>query len=163
DHPSGHGRIDTFTPYKTINFGYRDTSSFAVGNADLPSIWNQRIREGMPLHWDGNNPSLFERNISAAMGAGATPVSLDLPRMNRVGDWLLDLKPPEYPASWKRDESRSKQGADLYLKHCAECHGLKEEQFKGRQVGALERIGQIKTDPERLDSYTLDLAYNQYT
>ena len=97
DHPSGRGRIDTFTPYKTMNFGYRDTSDFSVGNADFPSIWNQRIREGMPLHWDGNNPSLFERNISAAMGTGATPVSLDVPRMNRVADWLLDLKPPRLP------------------------------------------------------------------
>ena len=163
DHPSGRGRIDTFTPYKTMNFGYRDTSDFSVGNADFPSIWNQRIREGMPLHWDGNNPSLFERNISAAMGAGATPVSLDVPRMNRVADWLLDLKPPVYPSGWKRDAALASRGEALYRQHCADCHGLKEEQYKGRQVGALEPIARIKTDPERLDSYTLDLAYNQYT
>jgi mono/diheme cytochrome c family protein len=163
DHPSGRGRIDTFTPYKTMNFGYRDTADFSVGNADFPSIWNQRIRDGMPLHWDGNNPSLFERNISAAMGAGATPVSLDVPRMNRVADWLLDLKPPAYPSAWKRDAAQAGRGEALYRQHCADCHGLREEQFKGRQVGALEPIARIKTDPERLDSYTLDLAYNQYT
>ncbi len=163
DHPSGRGRIDTFTPYKTLNFGYRDTSDFSVGNADFPSIWNQRIREGMPLHWDGNNPSLFERNISAAMGAGATPVSLDVPRMNRVANWLLDLKPPAYPSAWKRDEAAGRRGEALYRQHCADCHGLEEEQFQGRQVGVLQPIGRIKTDPERLDSYTIDLAYNQYT
>ncbi len=163
DHPSGRGRIDTFTPYKTLNFGYHDTSDFSVGNADFPSIWNQRIREGMPLHWDGNNPSLFERNISAAIGTGATPVSLDLPRMNRVADWLLDLKPPAYPSAWKRDAAAGRRGEALYRQHCADCHGLKEEQFQRRQVGALQPIARIKTDPERLDSYTIDLAYNQYT
>ena len=110
DHPSGPGRIDTFTPYKTMQFGYRQTAGFAVGNADLPSIWNQGIREGMFLHWDGNNPSLFERNISAAIGAGATPVSLDVPRMNRVADWLRDLPPPVYPQCMEARRRAGQEG-----------------------------------------------------
>jgi hypothetical protein len=164
DHPSGAGRIDTFTPYKTMNFGFRDTRGFAVGNADFPSIWNQRIREGMLLHWDGNNPSLFERNISAAVGAGATPVSLDLPRMNRIADWLLDLPAPSYPATWKINASVLTRGEALYRQqHCADCHGLKEEKFTSHEVGKVEPIESIKTDRERLDSYSLDLNYNQYT
>jgi mono/diheme cytochrome c family protein len=163
DHPSGMGRIDTFTPYKTMNFAFMDTDDFAVGNADFPSIWNQRLRQGMFLHWDGNNPSVFERNISAAMGAGATPVSLDLPRMDRIAQWLLDFPPPAYPRSWKINTALSATGEALYRQHCASCHGLKEEQFKNAQVGQVVPIELIKTDRERLDSYTLELVYNQYT
>jgi hypothetical protein len=164
DHPSGAGRIDTFTPYKTLNFGYLKLTGSAVGNADFPSIWNQGIREGMSLHWDGNNSSLFERNISAAMGAGATPVSLDLPRMNRIAKWLLDFPPPAYPDKWKINESLIKRGGAVYREQrCSDCHGLKEEEFKNHQVGQVVPLDSVKTDRERLDSYTIDLAYNQYT
>src|SRR6188508_2472965 len=54
--PQGPGRVDTFNPYKAMfpketHFDADDT----VGTADLPSLWNQRIREGLWLHWDGNN------------------------------------------------------------------------------------------------------------
>ena len=68
-----------------------------VGTADLPSLWNQRIRRGLWLHWDGNNNSVDERNKSAAIGAGATPDSLDLAALDRIANWILDLKPPSFP------------------------------------------------------------------
>jgi hypothetical protein len=112
DHPSGPGRIDTFTPYKAVQFGFTHTDDFAIGNADFPSLWNQKPREGMFLHWDGNNDSVFERNISAAIGAGATPVSLDLDRMKRVRDWIWTLPPPKYP--FKVDADLASRGAPLY-------------------------------------------------
>ncbi len=72
----GPGRIDTFSPYKSIQFGFPFDGTYGI--ADYPSIWNQRPREGMHLHWDGNNSSVFERNISASIGAGVTPVSIDM-------------------------------------------------------------------------------------
>ena len=112
DHPSGSGRIDTFTPYKTMTSAFRNMAGSSVGNADFPSIWNQRIREGMSLHWDGNNPSLFERNISAAIGAGATPVSLDLPRMQRIADWLLELPALLTPTRGRSTRPWSSKGED---------------------------------------------------
>ena len=68
-HPAGTGRIDTFTPYKAVTFHFPESRYFAVGNVDFPSIWNQAPREGLQLHWDGNNTSVHERNISAAIGA----------------------------------------------------------------------------------------------
>src|SRR6185437_13291125 len=113
------------------------------------------------LHWDGNNKSVFERNISAAIGAGATPVSLDLERMKRVRDWIWTLPPPKYP--WKVDEALAARGAPLYKQYCAGCHGLSENQFKGGEVGQVVPIDRIRTDRERLDSYSLDLTQNQYT
>ena len=66
---------------------------------DLPSLWNQKIRDGMWLHWDGNNNLVTERNKSAAIGAGCSESSLDLPSMKRVEDWIWTLAPPAFPAA----------------------------------------------------------------
>src|SRR6185436_2895602 len=63
--PQGPGRVDTFNPYKRL-LGFDIDADDTVGTADLPSLWNQRIRRGLWLHWDGNNDSVEERNKSAA-------------------------------------------------------------------------------------------------
>ena len=80
-------------------FGFDLQADSSVGTADLPSLWNQKIREGMWLHWDGNNNKVEERNKSAAIGAGASEKSLDLPSMKRIEDWIWELKAPEFPGS----------------------------------------------------------------
>ena len=51
----------------------------------------------MHLHWDGDNDSVDERNLSAALGAGVTPVTVDHAAMKRVRDWIWTLPPPKYP------------------------------------------------------------------
>ena len=105
--PFGPGRVDTFNPYKVIlDIPIDDV----VGTVDLPSLWNQRMRARMWLHWDGNNDSVEERNKSAAIGAGATPDSLDLESMERIENWILDLKPPPYPAA-RIDQARAGKAA----------------------------------------------------
>jgi hypothetical protein len=94
--PFGPGRVDTFNPYKVLlRLGIENDKT--VGTVDLPSLWNQRIRRGLWLHWDGNNDLVEERNKSAAIGAGATPDSLNLASMTRLEEWIMDLKPPERP------------------------------------------------------------------
>ena len=72
----GPGRVDTFNaPKALLNFPmHLAPEKEKKGNADLPSVWYQKGREGMQLHWDGNNNSVEERNKSAAIGAGATRV-----------------------------------------------------------------------------------------
>jgi hypothetical protein len=178
----GPGRVDTFTPYKTIHFAFSYDGT--VGTADFPSIWNQRPREGMQLHWDGNNKSVFERNISASLGAGVTPVSLDLPRMMRVARWIGspepdpdkvlsadeiravrtqsvprgdELKIPKFPFAINEGLA-SDRGRPLYKKHCASCHD-----WNGETIGEVVPIESIQTDAHRLDSYTLELSANQNT
>ena len=72
----GPGRVDTFNPYKGIQFNWpldRLPLSELIAASDFPSLWNQKPREGMYLHWDGNNDSVDERNLSASLGAGVTP------------------------------------------------------------------------------------------
>src|SRR5262245_23655023 len=98
--PWGAGRVDTFNPYKAIQFNWNLKSlppEQLTGAADLPSLWNQKPRDGMQLHWDGINNSVDERNLSAALGAGVTPVTVDHSNLQRVRDWIWTLPPPKYP------------------------------------------------------------------
>jgi hypothetical protein len=55
--PFGPGRVDTFNPYKVM---LRIPIDDVVGTVDLPSLWNQRMRARMWLHWDGNNDTVEE-------------------------------------------------------------------------------------------------------
>jgi mono/diheme cytochrome c family protein len=152
--PQGVGRVDTFNPYKVI---LRLPIDETVGTVDLPSLWNQRLRSRMWLHWDGNNDLVEERNKSAAIGAGATPDSLDLQSMARVEGWILDLKPPAYPGA-RIDASRAAEGRRVYEQACATCHDV-----GGPAVGQVTDIADIQTDPERLHSFTAELARGMNT
>ena len=68
-----------------------------IGTVDLPVIWNQRAREGMNLHWDGNNDDITERNFAAAMAVGASPYSVLIDNFKRVTDYVLDPAAAEVP------------------------------------------------------------------
>ena len=154
--PQGPGRVDTFNPYKVL-FDFDMTQDDSVGTVDLPSLWNQRVRQDMWLHWDGNNNSVEERNKSAAIGAGATPDSLDVEALERVEEWILDLMPPAYPAS-RIDRARAARGEAVYEGACASCHALGAPRIG--QVTPLEDVG---TDPERLRSFTPELSARMNT
>jgi hypothetical protein len=135
-----------------------------IGTADFPSIFQQGPREGMHLHWDGNNTSLAERNLSAALGAGVTPESVDHAAIDRIADWLKSLQPP--PSPYRPDRAAVARGRDTYMKHaCVACHGYQDVQgyvFKGEKLGQVELNydpkvepnKQLGVDPHRLDSYT---------
>ncbi len=162
----GPGRVDTFNaPKALLNFPMdKADPRETVGNADFPSIWNQAPREGMQLHWDGNNTSVNERNLSAAFGTGAFPPTLDAPRVLRTAHWLMTAKPLAYP--YPIDSALAQQGAQVYGEYCLNCHGNREVPFKTeaqQRVGTVDPIGHIKTDRNRLDSYTWQLAANQST
>lgn len=152
----GAGRVDTFNPYKVLQFNFPMKDDKTVGTVDLPVIWHQRPREGMQLHWDGNNTSVEERNKSASLGAGVTPPTIDLGRLKRIEDWLLDFPAPKYP--YPINEELAAKGEQIYKRTCAACHA-----FEGELVGKVTPIDKIGTDRERLDSYTYELLENQNT
>ncbi len=161
----GPGRVDTFNPLKAY-FAFppeRLRADERIGTTDFPSIWSQRQRRDrdMQLHWDGNNKIMEERNKSAAMGAGVTPPTVDLERLGRIEAWLLDFKPPAYP--YAIDGELAARGAPVYARYCADCHGASGQDFSGNRVGTVVPIGEIGTDPWRLNSYTRELAANQST
>jgi mono/diheme cytochrome c family protein len=156
--PWGLGRVDTFNPYKVVQMEM-PLAAIAPnernGASDFPSIFLQKPREGMQLHWDGNNPSLDERNLSAALGAGVTPDTVDHAAIRRVKDWLLDLRPPKSPH--RGDAAAAERGRALYMTNCAACHGYQGSDgyvFEGAKLGKVDPIATLRTDPGRLDSYT---------
>jgi hypothetical protein len=162
----GRGRVDTFNPYKAIQFNWplaELSLEERTGASDFPSLWNQQPREGMQLHWDGDNDSVDERNLSAGLGAGITPVTADHAGIKRVRDWTWTLPPPVYP--YAIDAAVAQQGEAVYAGACASCHG--DHQFRdgivaGDRVGTVVPIEEIGTDPYRLNSYTEAFVANQY-
>lgn len=168
----GAGRVDTFNPYKAIQFHW-DLDRLPIEElsapSDYPALWNQRIRgdNNMELHWDGNNPSLDERNRSASLGAGVTPTTLDRPALKRVADWVKDLPVPRYPLPI--NEPLAARGAAIYARECTACHG--DHRFRQRfyDASTMPRLGKVQpwptvgTDRQRLDSYTYTFSQNQYT
>jgi hypothetical protein len=161
----GPGRVDTFDTFKVEQFAYfyqahgrKPAPSEMYGTVDFPSVWNQSKREGLHLHWDGNNTSVRERNFSAALGAGATPATVDVDRIFRVEAWLRDLPPPNYP--FPIDTTLAARGAQIYREKCFDCHD-----FKGRDISKVVALSQIGTDPGRVNSYTQFLleAQKDYT
>jgi hypothetical protein len=165
----GPGRVDTFNaPKALLNFPMEHADpKELMGNADFPSIWNQKSRKGMQLHWDGNNTSVDERNLSAAFGTGAYPPTLDVKRVLRTAKWLETAQPPAYP--YPIDAPLASKGAVIYYEYCAGCHGAREAPYRhtppqeGERVGTVVPIAEIGTDRSRLDSYTWALAVNQST
>jgi hypothetical protein len=162
----GPGRVDTFNPYKAVQFNFPMANDDTVGTVDLPSLWNQKIRDGLALHWDGDNADLGERNKSAAMGAGATPVSLDLPRMNRFEDWIKPLPPPRYTDYFGENsinQEAAGRGKRVCERWCARCHDVDFQPSESRLVGKVIPISDIGTDRQRLDSFSPELATQMNT
>ena len=130
---------------------------------DFPSVFMQGPKEGMQLHWDGNNSKVSERNRSAAFGTGATPPILDRASLARMEDWLETAEPPRFadvfPAQF--DAALAAEGAPVYARECAACHGASGRDFSGAYVGKVTPIGEVGTDRGRLDNYTHDLAVSQ--
>jgi mono/diheme cytochrome c family protein len=150
----GPGRVDTFNPTKFNVFHMPDDGT--IGTVDLPQIWNQRPRENLYLHWDGNNNKLEERNYAAAMAVGATPKSVIPASFKEVTDFLLDLHPPAFP--FPIDQTKAARGKVLYDSKCASCHA-----FGSPQTGQVTAIDAVGTDRHRLDSFTVSLVNEFHT
>jgi mono/diheme cytochrome c family protein len=168
---AGPGRVDTFnSPKALLGFDMHGAGvdpDELYGNVDFPSVWYQKARRGMQLHWDGNQCSTDERNLSAAFGTGATPATLDREKLRRVADYLWQqASPPPFPPQYI-DSAQLARGESLYRGYCWQCHGNGRPPFRqpgdGSRVGTVEPIEAIATDRGRLDSYTPQLAVNQNT
>ena len=82
--PQGPGRVDTFDPYKAP-FGFDMKSDPTVGTADLPPLFNQRVRASMWLHWDGNTNAVEENGTRAAPARPRTRSTCPLWTASRNG------------------------------------------------------------------------------
>lgn len=151
----GPGRTDTFNPTKMNVFHFPDDST--IGTVDLPQIWNQKPREGMYLHWDGNNNAIRERNYAAAMAVGATLKSVLPESFKRITDWLLQKPPATYP--FEIDSAISFKGKAHWDAKCSACHDFGKVNT-GQVTTNIEVLG---TDRYRLDSFTIGLVDKFHT
>jgi len=148
--PQGPGRTDAGNSWR-LRFQMHPEADQAVGTTDFPSLWNQQIRTHAWLHWDGNNRSLNERNLSAALAGGATEESLDHAAIERVAAWSMTAPPPQYP--FPIDSKLATAGEAVYLaRKCGACHDP-----GGPSYGKVTPIGDIGTDRQRLDLFSESL------
>jgi mono/diheme cytochrome c family protein len=136
----GPGRTD-MNPFQRQVMQLPDDGS--VGSTDIMAIWNQRAREGFLRHADGLNTTLVESVRAAALAAGATKRSIDIPALDRIETWLLDLPSPRYP--FAIDTVIAEAGRPLFDRHCAQCHA-----FGGARTGTVIPVAEIGTDPHRV-------------
>lgn len=151
----GRGRIDPFNP---IKFGIlKQPVDQTVGNSDMVPLWNQKLRQGMSLHWDGLNTSEDEVFLSSAIGDGATYKHIQRENLKRMQDWLRDLPAPRYP--YAIDQQLAGAGSKIFGERCASCHAP-----GGANTGQVVPVDQVGTDRNRLDMWTRGAAdaYNNY-
>jgi len=145
---TGSGRTD-MNPLKIKLLNLPDDAS--VGSSDIPAIWNQKQHQGFYYHADGINSSLTEVILSSALGVGTTPQEINLDGLERIGQWLQELAPPNYPFVINTD--LAKQGKEVFKQNCATCHA-----FGSARVGQVIPLQEIGTDPNRLQHWTLEAS-----
>jgi mono/diheme cytochrome c family protein len=138
----GPGRTDAGNFWRS-RWGLQPEKDDLVGTVDFPSVWNQRERLDGWFHWDGNNSSLSERNLSAALAGGAPEWLLSRRAIQKISDWLLDLKAPAFPGPV--DAQLAEKGSRIYQREsCGNCH----DKSSG-QLGQVTPLSVVRTDPER--------------
>jgi mono/diheme cytochrome c family protein len=144
----GPGRTD-MNPFQRQVLGLPDDHT--IGSTDIMPVWHERAREGMYRHSDGLNPTLVESVRSAALAAGATKSSIDIPALNRVQEWLMDAPPPKYP--FPIDEALAAQGRPIYMRWCGDCHAP-----GGYRTGKVVPLAEVGTDTHRNKHWTQNSA-----
>lgn len=112
---------------------------------DYPSVWNQAVRVGHALHWDGAAATALERNVLVAVGAGTPKDAVPLESIAAIQGFLDKLPPPAYP--FAIDATLTARGEELYQVECAECHDV-----GGKLLWEVIPIEEVGTDPNRLDA-----------
>ncbi len=145
----GRGRIDPLNPFKYRQL--RQAMDQTVGNSDMTPLWALELRDGRGFHWDGLNPSLKEVLISSAIGNGASRKSVDLESVDRLGQWLRELKAPAFP--FPIDRALADRGAAAFAVECARCHAP-----DGPRMGQVIPVTEVGTDRHRVDTWTSESA-----
>lgn len=116
---------------------------------DFPAVWNQQLRRGHALHWDGAAATALERNVLVAVGAGTPKNGVPLESIAAIQNYLDHLPPPAYP--YAVDPTLAAAGAEVFASECASCHTT-----TGDRTWSVIPEDEIGTDPARLDAITQD-------
>src|ERR1051325_8273170 len=145
--PQGRGRTDTFNTTKQGIWLMPDDGT--TGTTDLPQVWQlgRRHYKRMWLHWDGNNSSVPERNYTAAMAVGASPVSVIQKNFNRLVHFFWRL--PAASSPLPIDPVKAAAGREIFKANCAGCHS-----WYGNKIGQVTQS--VGTDPNRSITFTTE-------
>jgi hypothetical protein len=121
----------------------------SVDNADFPSIWNMKPREGTSLNWAGETRDPLAVFIDSALGLGAQAFQVT-GLMERMREYLQRKQPPKFP--FPVDNAKAARGQAVWNAQCADCHdpGRRGNGKFGKAVA----IDQIGTDRERFVTWT---------
>ena len=129
------------------------------GYSKIPSVyWESRRPWGQ---FDGGIHDFHARSAMAAMSSGATVDNMTLPEIRdnimHSTDYTMTLAGPQFEKTLgvKIDAARAERGREMYMHHCAGCHGAPgatpSEWVRGKDQGVLFTSAAIGTDPERLE------------
>ena len=119
---------------------------------DAPPLWN--VRKKSMIYIDGfapkNNRVLMQFMLLPANDQ-KTVQSWEADFRNILA-WIESLKPPKYP--WEIDRALASRGEAIFNKTCSRCHGTygDDATYPERTIP----IGEIKTDPVRLQALTIE-------
>lgn len=152
--PNGPGRND---PWRILSYSLLGVET-KPAQIKFGIVWNEDRRTW--VHVDGNTRSPVVRNLAASLGLGAPLIGhtgiLDIALVERHTALSEIIRPPRYPLTI--DPAPAKRGAKIYGKNCASCHDGPESDKR------LHAVAKIKTDPNRADIFTPDIAerFNQF-
>jgi mono/diheme cytochrome c family protein len=159
---AGYGRADDFGTARVELFAGWNEKNMLPVNAPVstPPLW--KVDKYEWLHWNANSNSVIQRSIGEGIGVGATydaqtfATSVNIVNQMLIEQQLQKLAPPQWPAAvfGTPDEALVKKGAELYGKHCADCHTPEGVNEKGLLVVKLFTLDEMKTDP--LDATNFD-------
>jgi hypothetical protein len=160
----GPGRVDAWSPAKTTLVPKKQKVKYPGGIIDHMSIWNQKAREGMRFHWDGNTDVLLERNIVAGLVVNGPAIEcLDVERLTKITDWIKtrpaprfdDFRPNTEAEGYSSKMDKVENGGRIFQRWCASCHAP-----GGDRVGRVEPLDTVylDTDPGRMNVFTAELA-----
>jgi len=146
--PNGPGRND---PWRILSY-----SLLGVVTKPAPIkfgiVWNADQRSW--VHVDANTRSPIIRNLAASLGLGAPLLGrtgvLDFAAIERHTALTEVIRPPRYPLTI--DRAAAERGSKLYQANCASCHDGPADDRR------LHSIAEIKTDPNRAEIFTPEIA-----
>jgi mono/diheme cytochrome c family protein len=153
----------------------------SVDNTDFPALWHldARVQPGrtwsesdfsvvsdfakaplpqsrlMLMNLAGDTTSFRSVVIDSALGLQAKNSAFFRQRMTDIEQWLRKVPAPKYPVPATKEESaRASNGQALFEQHCASCHA----NGRDNRLGTVIPLGEIGTDPERTNSWSLAAA-----
>ena len=167
DHPAGFARVDAFgNIFNEVSTSFLGVSANAMPpNAPVsyPPLWDTPQHDR--VQWNGSainaGAGPLIRNAGEVMGvfgsldfslppnAGGYASTIRTANLQRLEDWITDLKSPRWPAALPAiDAAQAAAGETVYKANCLRCHPMIDRDAPSRTVKAtMIPVSAVATDP----------------